>query len=87
VLKTLEPASADDRAELAKWMQTGAEKPTEKVAAVRAIFDRNDIPALISEEKKRFQREAFRHLDALKVPAARKMILRETVENLLERES
>jgi geranylgeranyl diphosphate synthase, type II len=87
VLKTLETASAADRAELAKWMQTGAENPAEKVAAVRAIFDRNDIPARISEEKKRFQREAFQHLDALEVPAARKIILRETVENLLERTS
>jgi geranylgeranyl diphosphate synthase type II len=86
VLKTLETASEADCRELLDWMQTGVENAEQKVAAVRDIFDRTGIPALIEQEKQRCQQEAFQHLDAVNVPDARKMILRKTVEALLERE-
>jgi geranylgeranyl diphosphate synthase type II len=86
VLKTLETAPESDRKALQAWMQTGVDNPIEKVAAVRAIFDRNAIPELISKEKQRFQQEAFRHLDAVDVPEVRKVVLRKMVEDLLERE-
>lgn len=86
VLKTLETASAADVAELSRWMQTGAENPEEKVGAVRAIFDRNGIPDIISSEKKRFQEKAFAHLKAVQVSPARKEILQKTVADLFERD-
>ncbi|GAB4491400.1 MAG: polyprenyl synthetase family protein [Saprospiraceae bacterium] len=87
VLKTLEVAPEADRRELARWMRASAENADEKVAAVRAIFDRNEIPKLIAAEQQRFQNEAFSHLDALAVAEERKAILRKTVEELLVRES
>jgi geranylgeranyl diphosphate synthase type II len=88
VLKTLETAPEADVRALQTWMQTNAsENPDEKVAAVRAIFDRNSVPALVAAEKKRIQMEALQHLDAVKVSAERKEILRKTVEDLLERDS
>lgn len=87
VLRTLEMASDADRAELAHWMQTGAENAEQKVAAVRAIFDRNNIPAWIMEEKQRFQIEAFRHLEAVNVTTERKAVLRGFLEDLLVREA
>lgn len=86
VLKTFEMADPADRSALEQWMKTGAENPEEKVAAVRAIFERNDIPALIEAEKQRFQQEAFNHLASVKVPEGRKAILRGTLENLLGRD-
>jgi geranylgeranyl diphosphate synthase type II len=87
VLKTLEVASDTDRRELQHWMQTGADMPETKVAAVRAIFDRNGIPDLIDAEKRHFQAEAFRRLDAVSAPENRKQTLRQIVTDLLERES
>jgi len=87
VLKTLETASEADRRELLDWMQTGTENPEEKVASVRAIFDRNGIPEHIAAEKQRVQAEAFQYLDSVGVPAERKTVLGETVHELLERES
>ncbi|MFN0035061.1 MAG: polyprenyl synthetase family protein [Saprospiraceae bacterium] len=87
VLKTLETAPEPDRRELRDWMQTSAENPAEKVAAVRAIFDRNGIPELVAQEKQRFQQEAFEHLGAVQVPRERKEILRKSVEDLFERTS
>ena len=86
VLKTLEVAPAADRQELHLWMQSAAESPG-KVAAVRALFDRNGIPALAAAAKQQFQQEAFAHLDAVSAPEARKSTLRGVVEDLLVRES
>ncbi len=87
LLKAKEVASATDRLELDNWMQTGAENPTQKVAAVRAIFDRNAIPDLVAMEKQRFQQMAFEQLDAIQASAERKEILRKTVTDLLDRDS
>ena len=86
VLKALETASEADRLELSRRMQTGAENPDEKVAAVRAIFDRNNIPGLILAEKQRFQEEAFAHLQAVQVAEERKAVIRQMIEELLVRE-
>ncbi len=87
VLKALGAASEADRLELSRRMQTGVDNPGEKVAVVRAIFDRCGIPEMVTAEKQRFQDEAFAHLDAVNVPEERKAVLRKTVEELLERES
>ena len=86
VLRTLEIASGADRTALRQWMETDASRPDEKIAAVRALFDRNGIPQLIAEEKARYQAEAFGHLEAVGVPAEQMAVLRRTVESLLERE-
>jgi geranylgeranyl diphosphate synthase type II len=85
-LKTIETATETDRAELHEWMQTNAEDGDKKVAAVRAIYDRNHIPALVAAEKQRFQEAAFQHFAAVQVPDSRKKGLRDMMEGLLERE-
>ncbi|MCC6411766.1 MAG: polyprenyl synthetase family protein [Saprospiraceae bacterium] len=86
VLKTLEVASEADRTELNRLMQTGSDHADTKIAAVRNLFNRNDIPAHIEAAKQQYQEEAFRHLDAVQVPEERKTVLRSTMEALLERE-
>jgi geranylgeranyl diphosphate synthase type II len=86
VLKTLEVAGETDRAELARLMRTGADDADAKIAAVRAIFDRNDIPRLIAAEQQQYQQAAFGHLAAVAVPETRKAVLQKTVEDLLVRE-
>ncbi|MFN0014711.1 MAG: polyprenyl synthetase family protein [Saprospiraceae bacterium] len=85
VLKTLETASPNDQAELRHWMQTDQDTPG-KVAAVRALFDRNGIPERTALEKQRFQNEAFDHLFEVSVAEERKAVLKKTVEELLERD-
>ena len=87
VLKTFETASEHDANALRQWMQTGAENPEQKVDAVRAIFDRNDIPRLIAVEKKKYQDAAFQHLAAVQSAPGRKSVLQKMIEDLLERES
>jgi len=87
VLKTLEVAPEAERQALATWMQTDSVHLGEaKIKAVRALFDRNGIPALVAQEKERFQKEAFTHLAAVQVPEERKVLLRNVVEELLVRD-
>jgi geranylgeranyl diphosphate synthase, type II len=85
-LKTFEVATPGDRAALHQWMQTGSDRPEEKITAVRAIYDRNDIPALVAAEKQYFHDAAFRCLEEVAVPDARKRALRELMEGLFVRE-
>ncbi|MCY7329564.1 MAG: polyprenyl synthetase family protein [Saprospiraceae bacterium] len=86
VLKTLETAATGDRQDLEQWLKTGAENPTEKVDAVRTLFDRNGIPAMVLAEKQRFQEEAFHHLEAVQVAETRKAALRQMVMDLFVRD-
>jgi geranylgeranyl diphosphate synthase type II len=88
VLKAMEVSSDADRRELTRWMHTGPEVPgDEKIAAVRALFDRNGVPQQIAAEKKRYQDAAFQYLDAIETPAARKSVLWKTLEEMLDREN
>lgn len=85
-LRTFEVANADDRAALHRLMQTGAEEADAKVQAVRALYNRNDIPARIRAEKEQYQREAFRYFEQVSVPETRKEALRTLMEDLFVRE-
>ena len=58
----------------------------EKIAAVRELFDRNNIPEHIRDAKRGYQEDAFRHLDAVQVPEERKAVIRSFMEALLDRE-
>lgn len=86
VLKTLQVAPQADLKALSAWMQANNANPEDKVNAVRGIFDRNGIPALVDEEKLRFQKLAFGHLEAVSVPDSQKQVLRDAIKNLFERE-
>lgn len=86
VLKTLEIAPAQDTDALRHWLQTGADNPDTKIAAVRDIFDRSGIPALMAAEQQQFQQAAFAQLDAISMPEDRKAPLRGFMEGLFVRE-
>lgn len=87
VLKTLETAPANDVEALSHLLSTNHTIDNdEKVAAVRAIFDRNGIPAIIEEEKKKYETMAFAALDLVNAPQERKMVLRSMIDALLHRQ-
>ncbi len=85
VLKTLELASPSDREALLRWLRSPASTPG-KLEAVRAIFDRYNISAHTKEAKLQLQRAAFEHLNAISAPVQRQRLLRQTMEQLLERD-
>jgi geranylgeranyl diphosphate synthase type II len=86
VLKTLEVASAADVLGLKQLFAAESTiEQAEKVAAVRAIFDNNNIPALIEAEKKKYEDMAFEALSKVNAPDERKAILKGMIGALLHR--
>jgi geranylgeranyl diphosphate synthase type II len=86
VLTALAGASPADQAELRHWMRGHSDDPDAKIAAVRAIFDRNEIPQQIAAAQKRYQTEAFQQLEAVRAPEARKKALQKMIEGLFARD-
>ena len=88
VLKTLETAPPQDADQLQLLLSGKSELPPDaKVEAVRAIFDRNNIPAIIEAEKKKYETLAFEALDRVNAPDDRKMVLKTMIDALLHRNS
>ena len=86
VLKPLEVAGTADQKALSTLLTTsGTTDATTKIAAVKAIFDNNNIPQLVEEVKQRFELQAFAALDAVNAPADNKMMLSGMVAELLHR--
>jgi geranylgeranyl pyrophosphate synthase len=67
-------------------MRSSSDDPDAKIAAVRAIFDRNEIPRQMAEAQKRYQTEAFQQLEAVRAPETRKKALQKMIEDLFARD-
>jgi geranylgeranyl diphosphate synthase, type II len=85
VLKTLEAAPEADQQALREHLSGPAADPQAKIKAVRRIFDRNNVPTLVTQEKERFEAMAFAQLEAVEIPPARKQYLKDMVADLFVR--
>ncbi|MFN7326409.1 MAG: polyprenyl synthetase family protein [Chitinophagales bacterium] len=87
VLKTLEIASEADALALRQLLSSATQQePESKIAAVRSLFDKYQVPALVQTEKARFEQKAFDALAAVSAPDSRKEVLRSMVAELLHRQ-
>lgn len=87
VLKTLEAASNTDAYALRSLLSPDTLlAPEQKIEAVKHLFDRYEVPALVQAEKARFEQLAFEALDAVAVPTSQKSVLQSMVAELLHRE-
>jgi geranylgeranyl diphosphate synthase, type II len=88
VIKFLEIANQADQKSLRDWMTqpTTAENATEKVAAVKHLFQKNDLIEQTETAKRQFSEAAFQHLDAISVEKNKKLVLKNTLEELIGRE-
>ena len=85
-LKALERADAPTRAELLAWYrETGDARAEEKVAAVRAIMERLEVPAALEALRDDYHARAEASLDRVSAPADRKQGLRAYARLLLQR--
>lgn len=62
IIKALEIADTDTRAELIQWMNTSSTHETEKIQRVTAILETLRIPAFVEETKAHFMQKAYAHL-------------------------
>lgn len=85
-LKALERASATHRKELLHWFQGEQHDESDKIQAVKTLFQALDVPEDTMQLQLKYQKEAFQHLDAVQQTAERKSSLKQLANNLLIRE-
>lgn len=88
VLKFLETAPPAAVRELKIWMETPTTtgNASDKVAAVKNLFQTNQIRKLAETAKQEFSALAFTHLNAVKVESNKKLVLEKTIAELIGRE-
>ena len=85
-LTALQQADDATLQELQRWFDIKEEhQPQEKIEAVRAIYTQLGIKGICEEVMRKYTEQAFAILDRIKLPAEKKLILRELGEHLLAR--
>ncbi|MGM9830808.1 MAG: polyprenyl synthetase family protein [Paludibacteraceae bacterium] len=85
-LTALQQADDATLRELQRWFDNKEEyQPQEKIEAVRAIYTQLGIKEICEDVMRKYTEQAFAILDKIKLPAEKKLILRELGEHLLAR--
>lgn len=87
MIKTLELANDEQKAELEMWMQATDYKPEEKIAAVVNIYNQVGIKTCCEEKMDAYYDNAMRSLEKVSVGKERKSELVNLVHNLMYREN
>jgi geranylgeranyl diphosphate synthase type II len=86
LLQALENSRGVDAEELRRVLDEKDFIPEQKVAQVKAIYNRLDIPAITSEAMEAYYDKAFRQLAALDVQEEGKNLIKDFFELLIKRE-
>jgi len=87
LIKALESARGKRRKELLAWLSAKKFNRTEKVRAVKAIYDALGIPGAVEKKVNQYFRKGLRSLDTLQDRTGRLDILRQYALALIERQS
>lgn len=88
VIKALDRASKAEAAILRTWLSktVSPEQETEKVVAVRNIFKKLEVEQAVQEKMQAYHKNAMQALEAIQVPHARKSLLLNFANKLMQRE-
>jgi geranylgeranyl diphosphate synthase type II len=86
LLKALEIADEKQRRELTRWMNKTSFNNSEKVSAVKNMYDALQIKKYAEEEMNRYHKNAMQALDNIELPEAEKESLRAFTNKLMVRE-
>lgn len=87
LIKALEKAESKTKKELSFWLQAKKFRKTEKVRAVKQIFESLDIPAIINRKVDYFFSKGYERLDQVAGIGGRVELLRKYTRDLIERQS
>jgi geranylgeranyl diphosphate synthase type II len=87
LIRALEKAEGKTAKELSFWLSSKKFNSRRKVAAVKDIFNRLEIPAIVDHKVNYFFRKGFGHLDRVTGNPAQVEILRNYTKALIERQS
>jgi geranylgeranyl diphosphate synthase type II len=86
LIKALELADGNDAIELNQLLQASEFNPIEKVSAIKNIFDKLAIPALLNEEVKHYANFAWQAFEQVDATASNKEMMADFMNGLLARE-
>jgi geranylgeranyl diphosphate synthase type II len=86
LIKALELANADQKAELTKWINAGQFDPQEKVEAVTAIYSDVQVKQHAETTMHTYADKAFDALEKINLPEENKQYLRDFADSLMVRE-
>lgn len=86
LLKTLELASAPQRAELLSWIGKTTFNPEEKIEAVRQLYAEVNVQALAEQAINEFYQKAMAELEAIQIEKTRKEELMLLARTIMQRE-
>jgi geranylgeranyl diphosphate synthase type II len=87
LIRALDKAEGKTAKELLFWLSSKKFNTRRKVAAVKDIYDRLEIPAIVDHKVNHFFRKGFDHLDRVTGNPAQVEILRNYTKALIERQS
>ncbi len=91
LIKALQLAEGDDRAQLERWLATDAplDSPLgqEKFSCVREIYNKYGVDTLATQHIDNYFSQALAHLQALAVAPERKTVLTQYIHSMLGRQS
>lgn len=86
LIKALELANPKQKEELEKWLSETTFDETEKVEAVKTIYEALNISGITLDKAKFFSEKAFKCLEQVNVPKEKKQALTELGNKLLNRD-
>ncbi|HEY9046772.1 MAG TPA: polyprenyl synthetase family protein [Ohtaekwangia sp.] len=87
LIKAREKATGKTKSELNTWLAATKFNKQKKIAAIKSIYDRLDVPALTEKKVNQFFKKGFDSLDRLSIQSEAKTVLRQYTEALIERQS
>ena len=85
LIKALERAEGEDKEELTRWISSTDFDPEEKIAAVKAIYDKMNVREITDERINELFAEAISSLNDIHVEESKKVALHEFANKLLKR--
>ncbi|WKV12531.1 polyprenyl synthetase family protein [Marivirga harenae] len=86
LIKAKELASGENSNELNQWLRAKDFDSSEKVNAVKAIYDKLSIKQLTETKMNQYFEKAFKNLDDLDVPSEKKLVIKDFFNYLINRE-
>ncbi|GAA4827547.1 polyprenyl synthetase family protein [Algivirga pacifica] len=86
LIKALEQANEEQKNELEHWLSLTSFDNTEKVEAVKALFDTIGVKAIAEEKMHSYFQQAFQLLKGLEIPEERKASLHGFIEMIYSRD-
>jgi len=87
LLKALDMADRYKKEELQLWMHTTNVNPTEKIEAVKSIYEYLGVKSLAEAEMHKFYTKSLLHLNEIPCNETKKEQLKSFAQNLMQRES